>query len=194
MQAPEEFVERLNQVFGGRYRIRWSDARNEWHIEQKVRRGIAEGFADVNPRHVKRAREKHDDLVRARDGYVLTMAVKAGTRDYCKTCNTQLSVPAFETQVITCPYCASRGRHSHQTAGYFPLSDSLIDHLRYIDAENDGIDRVTEAVNRSNELLLHEMNMRYIRRPIEAATRERFNRLVGIPQFGYAGSPYRWDK
>lgn len=193
MQAPEDFVERLNQTFGGKYRIRWSDARHEWHIEQKVRRGIAEGFIDLNPRHLERKRQKWDDMIRGRDGYVLTMVVSPGTRSECPICHSEMKMPAFQTAVVTCDFCASKGRRSQKVGGYYPLSDVLIDHLRRIDVDNDGNDRVAESVDRHNEFLAYEHRMN-LRRPVEAAVQERFNRLVGIPHFGYAGSPYNWEK
>jgi hypothetical protein len=193
VHIPEEFAERLEQAFGGKYRIRWSDARHEYHIEQKVRRGIAAGFVDLNPRHRERFRQKWDDLIRARDGYVLTMAVTPGTKTFCPDCHSELQVPAFETKVIPCEFCRSRGRYRHKVAGFFPLGDSLIDHLKKIDWANDGNDRVAKAVDRHNELLLHNNRMQ-LRRTVDAAVRQDYNRLVGIPQFGYAGSPYRWDK
>jgi hypothetical protein len=193
VHIPEEFVERLQQTFGEKYRIRWSNARQEYHIEQKVRRGIADGFVDLNPRHLERKRQKWDDLVRAKDGYVLTMAVTPGTKTFCPECRTEMQVPAFKTKVLVCEFCRSKGRYSQKVAGYYPLSDTLIDHLRKIDVHSGGNARVNEAVNRHNEFLLYDNKMAF-RRRVEAATRDRFNKLVGIPQFGYAGSPYRWDK
>jgi hypothetical protein len=40
---PELFVEKLEREFGRRLRIRWSHERSEWHIEQKIRRGLFPG-------------------------------------------------------------------------------------------------------------------------------------------------------
>ncbi len=193
MQAPEAFVERLEQEFGQKYRIRWSDARHEWHIEQRIRRGIAEGFADVSLKNAKQRRNREDDLIRARDGYVFTMAVKPGTTTHCHECNTKMSVPAFDTAVLFCPFCKMKGRSRHQVAGYFPLSDSLIDHLRKIDSEKDGTDRVAAEVDRSNQWMLFQNKMK-LRNHLQAGIKDRYNRLVGIPQFGYAGSTYNWEK
>ena len=38
---PESFAERLDAAFKGRLRIRWSDARKEYHLEQKVGRALS---------------------------------------------------------------------------------------------------------------------------------------------------------
>ena len=43
MNPPESFVEKLDREFRGRLRIRWSTERQEWHIEQKIRRGLFPG-------------------------------------------------------------------------------------------------------------------------------------------------------
>lgn len=193
MYIPEEFVERLEREFGQKYRIRWSDARNEYHIEQKVRRGLAEGFANVNPKNRRQWRARHDDLVRVRDGYVLTMAVKPGNFTHCSECNSKIPVPSYDTAVIQCEFCKMKGRARYEIAGYFPINDALLYHLKKIDAHSGGTERVREAVDRGNRMLEREQSGN-LRRPIEAAVRERFNRLVGIPQFGYAGRPYQWIK
>ncbi len=190
MNAPEEFVERLEREFGQKYRVRWSDARNEWHVEQKIRRGIAEGFANVALKNTQQRRNREDDLIRARDGYVLTMSVNAGNHTYCHECNTKMSVPSFETAVIFCPFCRLKGRQRHQVAGYFPLGDSLIDHLRKIDSERGGTDRVVAEVDRSNQWMLAQ-NERKFRNHIEAGVKDRFNRLVGIQQTGYTGRIFK---
>ena len=191
MHIPEDFTERLERQFRGRYRIRWSDTRNEYLIEQKVRRGVAEGFVDVGLNSTAQLRRHADDYIRARDGYVLTMAVKPGTRTWCHECNTQMDVPAFDTAVLVCPFCRSKGRYRAQVAGYFPLGDTLIDHLKMIDVDNDGNDRVAEAVDLHNEFLMFENTMR-LRRHVDAGARERYNRLVGIAQVGQTGRSGRF--
>jgi hypothetical protein len=185
---PEEFVERLEREFGQKYRIRWSPTKNEWHLEQKVRRGLAEGFMDVNSfKNEKNRRNGQDDLIRLRDGYVLTMAIKPGTFTHCGECNTKFDVPAFDTKAVSCPFCMARGRHRYQVAGYFPLSDSLIDHLRKIDADRGGVERTSREVTHQNELL-ELSNYMDLRRRTDAGTRERFNRIAGILQTGYTGT------
>jgi len=194
MEYPsEEFVERLEREFSQKYRVRWSDARQEWHLEQRVRRAIAEGFVEVDPRNREQWRLKHDAYIRARDGYVLVMQIKPGTRTHCTYCDQQMSVPLFHHATIKCEFCASRGRAVYQIAGFFPLGDTLIDYMKHIDGTTGGQQRVSDAVNRSNDLLMRDLQAN-LRRPIEAATRERANRILGFPQFGYGGRPYNWTK
>jgi hypothetical protein len=193
MHIPESFTDRLRATFGDKYRIRWSDARGEWHLEQRVRRGIAEGCVNVAPRNRAARRASEDDLIRGRDGYVLTMTITAGTHTDCDTCGTRIDVPAFTTTTVKCGMCATKGRNVGKVAGYYPLGDTLIDHLQFIDAGSGGTDRVFAAVKRHNDLVEHDNTMQ-LRRNVDAATRERFNRITGIHQNGYTGREAMWER
>ncbi len=190
---PEEFLERFNDRFGANYRIRWSNARNEYHIEQKVGRALGEGFVDVSARNEKDYLENYDDRIRAKDGYILTFAVRPGTSMPCTECGLKLKVPAFRFESVQCPLCAMRGKTRMHDVGYFPLSDSLLDHLQKIDVFSGGNERVQEAVKKRNEFVMREQEMS-LRRFIEPQIRERYNRLVGIPQWGRSGDQPMWDR
>ena len=193
MTASQEFLDRFEDRFGANYRFRWSDARQEWHVEQKVARGIGDGFVDTSARNAEDYRLNHDDRLRAKDGYILTFAVRPGTSMPCEECGTKLKVPAFKFEVANCPVCSLKGKQRLQAVGYFPLGDSLLDHLKFIDVFSGGNERVKEAVARRNVFVQNEHDME-LRRLIEPAVRERFNRLVGIPQWGRNGNQPMWDR
>jgi hypothetical protein len=184
-----EFQERLEGRFNGRLRARWSPSRNEVHIEQKVRRGLVEGSVNVRPKNAEDRRLNEDELIRARDGYKLTMIVTPGTTRRCKVCNTEAAVPAFKSALQKCSFCAMKGRAQMEAVGFFPLSDSLIDYLLKLDLDTMS-DRSTDAVHAHNDRLLQQRE-NDLYRPVEAAFRERYNRLVGIQQTGYTGKVFQ---
>jgi hypothetical protein len=192
MEAPREFLDRFEEEFGHNYRLRWSDARHEWHIEQKIGRGFRQDF-DISPKSEKDYRVAYDDRIRARDGYILTMAIAPGTQTRCHECDTWVKLPAFRFETISCPYCSMKGRKELLNVAYFPLGESLLEHLRYIDVFNGGNERVREAVARRNRFVEDEA-LADFRRETNAALKERFNRLVGIPQWGYSGSQSYWQR
>jgi len=182
VEAPAEFVSRLEREFDGRLRIRWSAKLQEFHIEQKV------GHGRIPPARVD---EGSDDLIRARDGYHFVMAVRAGDRMPCPRCGYELRVPVRDTVDVRCGYCLLRGRKTSVVCGYWPLDDSLLEHLRKIDPTKD-VDLAAEA-DAANALLLKSLENDAVR-PGEAAADELYNRLVGIPQVGYTGKVFTGSK
>lgn len=189
MEAPREFLDRFEEEFGDNYRIRWSDARHEWHIEQRMGTGFKQEI-DISPNSERDYRTAYDDRIRARDGYILTLAVSPGTRTKCEECHTWVPVPSFRFEAVNCPFCELKGRKRLVTGGYFPLGESLLEHLRYIDVYRGGNQRVREAVLRRNKFIEDEA-LATFRRETNAGLKERFNRLVGIPQWGRTtGLPY----
>lgn len=178
MTVPSEFEERLRNTFDGRLRIRWSVKNREWNIEQKVGRAITAPVAIEADR---------DDLICARDGFDYVCTVRTGDRMPCPNCEwTTLKVPVRDFADIQCPYCASKGRQSRTVAGYWPLDDSLIDHLRRIDphsgrqhAETKDMDARNEARDQAAE---RQMSTRGMAHMGEMGRGIDWN----IPQFGYS--------
>lgn len=175
MTAPDSFIARLKDEFHDALRIRWSLARNEFHIEQKV------GRAALPPIHIS---EADDDMIRARDGYAFVLAVRQGNRMPCPRCNLTLPVPIFQFAEVVCPRCRTQKLDGRYIAGFYPLDgDMLLDHLRSIDP------------NRRNPQFIRDMDARNAR--IEAsrdraaaneraaATYDHYNQLVGIQSVGY---------
>jgi hypothetical protein len=175
--VPESFASRLEEVFRGRLRIRWSIKQGEFHVEQRVGRGVFVPY---------RISEIDDSLIRARDGYAFVLAVRPGTRMPCPHCGLEVKVPVMEFSETKCDYCRMKGRDGRYRAAYFPLGETLIDHLKKIDPERGATRELAEASDRQNRAVLASRE-REISNTIEASTKENFNRLVGIQQVGYTG-------
>lgn len=185
MNAPEQFVARLESTFGGRLRIRWSVAEQCFHIEQKVGRAV------VAPIFIE---ESRDDLIRARDGYHPVMTVRPGDRMPCPTCSYQLHVPVLDTMDIRCPYCQLKGRQTRVVAGYWPLNDTLIEHLRKIDPLRGASQELADEADRHNKMLMRSQENDALA-PGEAAFSDDYNRIVGIESNSHKHLPrYAWEK
>lgn len=191
MYIPTEFAERLESEFGGRYRIRESQARGEYHLEQKIGPGFHPGTIKIDPKSKSQYRARWDDMIRARDGYVLTFIVTPGDRTPCPTCHTTLHVPVKQFVNLVCPTCEARGRKTTLSVGYWPLNDDLLQHLRRIDAYTGGHERVEADIQKATSAKLAQQ-ARDLVRPGDAALRERYKRMVGIPQQGYTGRESAW--
>lgn len=189
MYPPDSFVEKLEREFRGRLRVRWSAERNEWHIEQKIRRGL---FPGTKPSKLGWD-ETTDAYIRHRDGVVHVMSVRTGTLMDCPKCGTELKVPYMETHFVSCPLCKLRGFTNAYSVVFFPLGDSLIDYLKKIDPENPISERLNEDMDRQNELLAETMERDALREGTAAAS-ERYNRIVGIPQVGLSGKTKFWQR
>lgn len=183
MEAPTRFTELLREAFGTRLRIRWSQKAQEFQLEQQV------GRAALPPIRIDEGR---DDLIRARDGYDYVMSIRAGDRMPCPKCNYKIQVPIRDTHHIQCAYCKLKGRQTHVTAGFWPLDDSLIDHLRKIDPLRGAAKELTAAADRRNQARLASAE-RELTTHVEAVGAENFNRLVGIQQVGFSGKEHSWD-
>lgn len=180
MDVPQEFASRLDREFEGRLRIRWSRARGEWQVEQKV------GRAALPPIRVT---EVDDDAIRARDGYSYVLSVRPGTSMPCPDCGTTLPVPALQFKEVVCTRCQLRDKHGKHPAGYFPLSDLLIDHLKKIAPERADRRRLREMDARNAALL--QQRERDIRNAGEAGVKEHWNRIAGIESVGYTGREFK---
>jgi len=180
MTPPDAFVEKLEREFNGRLRIRWSRESNEYHIEQRIRRGM---FPGTKPS--KRGwDETNDAYVRHRDGVIHVMTVRTGDRMPCKRCNYELKVPYQVTHFITCPLCKLRGTPTHFAAVFMPLSDQLIEALKKIDPENPISERLAEDLDRQNEALARQMENDAVQSSV-AAFSDAYRRIAGIPSVGW---------
>lgn len=177
MTIPTTFEEKLRQAFHGRLRARWSVRNRTYQIEQQV------GRASLPPIRIEADR---DDLICARDGYGYVLEVAQGDRMCCPECQwTELTVPVREFVDIRCPYCASKGRQGRLVAGYFPLDDSLIEHLKKIDPEGTYAQNLTKDIDRRNQQRDTSLE-RGLTTTVEGHADERFNQVVGIESFGYS--------
>lgn len=189
MTIPDYITEQIERRMGGRFRLRWSDVEQAYLYEQKVRRGLAEGFAPLTFKSARHHKQAYEDQVRARDGYVLVMKIFPGTRTSCPSCHGELEVPAFRMAHIRCPRCAKKNLTSVVMGGFFPLSDSLLEELERGDPDRGGTERVLAAAAKRQQQAEKEQEYA-ITAPAEAAFRERFRRLAGIPEVGVSST--RW--
>jgi hypothetical protein len=189
LRVPEHFEHKLEREFRGRLRIRWSNQRHEFQIEQRVRRSLAPGWTKKK----KDWDESSDDYIRHRDGYVLILSVRVGTKMPCPRCQTELSVPFNETKNIVCHFCQLQGRSPHIAAMHVPLNDTLIDYLKKIDPENPISERLNEDLERQNAALAASMEQAAVNAGV-AGFEERYRRIAGIPLVGYTGREHKWVK
>lgn len=179
MNIPSAFEERLHSTFNGRLRIRWSVKAREFRIEQRV------GNAITAPIRIEADR---DDLICARDGFDYLLSIRNGDRMPCPECEwAELKVPVRDFVDIRCPYCASKGRQGRVVAGYWPLDDSLLDHLRKIDPLRGASAELAAAADRRNAAHLASLEAK-MSNEIYAHGAENYDALVGIPHFGYSTS------
>jgi hypothetical protein len=183
------FEDKLLSTFRGRLLIRWSNQRGEWHIEQRIRRGLLEGIAPT-----KKGWDESSDAYRQyRDGTVLVMAVRTGDRMPCPRCGTELKVPYMETEHLKCFGCKRlKGENRHVVAVYMPLGDVLIDHLKAIDPERSHSQDLDERVDAAN-VKLEDAMVRAAVLQGDAAVHEDYRRIVGIQQVGLSGKTAFWQ-
>lgn len=185
MEAPIDFRNRLSRLFDDRIRIRWSNKRQEWHLEYKIARGKA-----TVPFYV----DSYDDpAIRARDGYAHLMAVRSGDRMPCPRCGCTVKVPMFEIKMAHCDYCKMGGKNYRFPACYFSLEgDLLIQHLAKMDPLRTWRDGIHLQTDKQNDELM-KSRQRDFNNKMEAITKENFTNLFSIPSVGFTGREKMWD-
>lgn len=175
MEIPEQFQERLQDVFNGRLRARWSHKTQSVHIEQKVGRMIELG------RYVP---STDDVAIRQRDGYHYVLEVQPGDRMPCPTCKQTVNVPAFQFRAVECTWCKLMGKEHRIVAAYYPLGENLIEHLKRIDPLMGASKQLRLEVNKGNEWLLQQQQ-RHLSNVVEDAGKDQFEKIAGIQSVGY---------
>jgi hypothetical protein len=143
-----------------------------WHIEQKVGRVVE------LPLYVS---EYDDRTIRARDGYAFVVGITNGDRIGCPRCKATVHVPTLRMRQASCPRCGASFN-----AAYYPLSDMLLEHLRYSDPYRGGVERQVGEVDLHNERL-ELRKQRDTMNEAGAVAADLFPQLHGIPQVGYTG-------
>jgi hypothetical protein len=173
MTVPGWFARQLAAESDNRLRVRWSGQTQRFAIEAKVGRPVAMG----------RPIDAWDDAaIRQRDGYELVMEVAPGDRSRCPRCASWTRLPIRRVGEARCAHCSHTFR-----ACFWPLNESLLQHLRYIDPDRGGIARVFQDVDAS-EARRERQWRRQRHNDTEAIWKEDYNRLVGIPSVGYTGA------
>lgn len=183
MYPPDSFVDLLESAFGNRLRIRWSSEKQEWHIDQFVKRGL---FPGQKPPKRGTWDETSDAYIRQRDGVVTILSVRTSDRMPCPRCGMELQVPFNVTQVLNCDFCRLRGKPHAVPAMFVPLDDHLINYLKALDPSNPATEALNEQIDREN-MQLEDRLVDSAVDPTVAAFEQDYNRVVGIPQWGYGG-------
>lgn len=144
MYLSSEFQRQLDDRFHSRFRLRWSDKAQVFHLEQKVATGqVME--PPIDP--ITNEWDAYDDgFIRARDGYFYVMTVTTGDRMRCPMDHTELKVPTLHTAETICPVCQDNQRDGRFAAGYFPLNHILLDYINDLDPLNGGPLRARERM------------------------------------------------
>lgn len=175
--VPSDFARVFFKEFPD-YRIRWSFKKRCWLVEQKCGRG------SLKPIHV----DPHDDqLIRAKDGYWLVMEIQPGDRMPCPVCDNTVRVAVRKFAESRCENCIRHGRDGRFMAGYYPFSESLLEHLRHSDPLRGGLQRMQAEADKANQLRLARAE-RETARIVEAGTKDAFSRIFDIQSVGYTGS------
>jgi hypothetical protein len=151
----EELNDKLQEVFRGRLRARQSAFEDRYLIEQHTARGTATTIANLKSHNRVQFKQRHDHIVRARDGYTQVMEVRHGHAFGCVACGARLSTPINETREVRCA-CG----HQNYAAFYVDVN-TLITYLRFIDPEQ-GADlkkRVRENDRKQSFDALHNSRM-----------------------------------
>ncbi len=182
MHIPSDFVEKLARDFGGRLRVRWSHQRSEYVIEEKVGRAALPPF---------RFAEIDDNYIRARDGYGFVLAVRPGDRMACPQCHLSIKVPVREFREVACEHCTWKGREARYQVCYWPLGDSLLEHLRKIDPLRDGPKRMADEAAQHNLLREKRRDKEFSNGLHDVLFDEA---ITQIPKTGYRGPTPYWEK
>lgn len=174
-RVPQDFQDRLEQEFGDKLRIRWSDQWDEWQIEQKVRNHLV-GRSITEDRF-------SDDVIRYKDGFVWVMSFKQGTQFPCPKCGLSLKCVSRRSEMVSCRHCQLKGYEHRWLACHWPMDETLIDHLKKLEKN---IDLTTDQLHRSTSMLQKQMH-RNVLDPVLDRHRDDFDRLVGNLKVGYGG-------
>jgi hypothetical protein len=191
MYSLERFQERLAEEFHDRLRIRYSKAEDAYVVEEKVGRGAATPHRHRVPGrpHEWVPIELDDTYIRARDGYAKVLSVRLGDRMPCPVCGLAVKVPVMTFGEARCSYCAVKERRSRYTAAFFPLGETLMDHLKSIDplrsdtrkriqAEDEAFARERKVEDKDYDAGFHD---------------ELFDVAIQqIPKVGYTGREKAW--
>lgn len=179
-RAPEWFDRRLREEFQGRLRVRWSNQRACFLVEQKEHVGLEPGFREVAP--------DDDEAIRQRDGYTLVMEVWRGTTIPCPRCGYGCTAQPRKNQIIECAFCQIAGKADRTfQASVFYLDEALLEELRGVDYVTHNALTPQERVRRA-----HERNLAYWAKKEQRVkderkdwTRDHWRQLLGVPRVGW---------
>jgi hypothetical protein len=187
----ERFNERLQEEFGDRLRLRESKAEEAYVLEQRTHRGKFTPARRKDPTNHSGLLpvELDDKFIRARDGYDLILTVTKGTATKCPKCFLPMKVPTMKFGEVGCENCRTRGRRYRYIRAFYPLGESLLDHIKSIAPERGTtVSRVKSddaAQAKSIEDGFKDANNTLGDALFEEAIRQ-------IPKVGYTGHEAMW--
>lgn len=182
---PSSFEAELNDMFHGRYRIRWSHKREEFQLEQKVQTGQVLVPPPIDPDAPDHFDTYSDEWIRARDGYFLTMSLRHGDRMPCPVCGSTVKVPIMETRESFCENCQRHGRDGRYIAAYYPeWNHTLLEHIRAIDPYLSDISRTRKAM-RARQIEKMERDRKDAVDRADLAIIDNKNQVEDNPMVGY---------
>lgn len=192
MYIPDEFQRELDDTFHGRYRLRWSDKRHEFHLEQKVATGQVMEPPPIDPESPDHFDTYSDEWIRARDGYFYVMTIRNGDRMPCPVCGLIVKVPVMETREGHCESCKAHGRDGRYLAAYYPLNHILIQHLRDIDPYSSDVNQIRKRM-RARQLERIERDRREELDNADYMVQFNKNQVENNPMTGYGPKSARKD-
>lgn len=136
--APESFSRALDRQFDGRFRVRFSIKRQTWQLEEKC------DVARLPPVEIDPA---DDDLIRAVDGYSYFAEVAPGTTCRCPRCGRDSAAVVKAFRATACNKCGLKS-----VRAYWPLDDTLLEHIRETDPRRGATERLRQARNHNKRL------------------------------------------
>lgn len=184
MKVPEWFAEQLRAEQDRTYRVRWSNARSCFVVEQKAGRGLS-----TPPRRLMKKLERMKEvpdmveeiLTRARDGYLLFLEIFPSGRAGCPKCGAEVKLKPRVWEYAVCPSCAK-----DFPAVWFNLDGAVLEHLRYIDMNRGGYERMEADQDRENDQIV-KTAIKDTRASLSEAVWDDWRGLFQVPRVGYTG-------
>jgi hypothetical protein len=182
--VPEWFASQLALEFGGRFQVRWSEARSGFIIDERVARGH---FMPSNRlalkldalRRAGKSAEASEFLYRLQHGTVPFLEIHPSGRTTCPSCLVPVPLKPFVWEFAHCPGC-----QKDFPAVSCELGPAVLERLRYLDAERGGLERILADMDAQNDALVSGQE-KAARADLEASIRDEWPRLVGIPSVGW---------
>lgn len=192
---PDEFASELEDMFHGRFRLRWSEKRACFMLEQKVQTGQLLAPPPIDPDAPDHFDTYSDEWIRFRDGYFLTMEIRPGDRMPCPVCGLEVKVPILETRESICFNCVLQGRDGKYKAAYYPLNHLLLQHIRDIDPYFDTIHNIRKRLEARDRERIARITREQVEKA-DAVVLDNKNQIEDNPMVGF-GSPtkqHTWQR
>lgn len=174
MHIPESFARSLHDQFDGRFRVRWSVKTHRYQLEEKLRCAV------LPPIHIE---ADDDDLIRAVDGYGVFAQVTPGTLTPCMNCGKDRHATVRDFVASACAHCGDRA-----IVVFWPLDESLLQHLRYTDPNRGGYD--VHRASRAHNSRMNELRLKSALREADACAIDDV--VFTLPKVGYTGREHMW--